>query len=62
MPEKDRDNPQDGPESDQEKAGKSPAKVVHDEIKQRHTSHWDMDYLPSKEIEDQLRKDESDAD
>lgn len=26
-------------------------KIYHDEVKDRHTSHWDWDYLSTEEIE-----------
>lgn len=31
------------------------AKVYAEQVKNRHTTHWDLDYMSSKEIEDAYR-------
>lgn len=42
------------PASDDEQAPEAvtkPKKIVREEIKDRHTSHWDMDMLSREELE-----------
>lgn len=33
----------------------TPRQVILDEVKERHTSHWDLDQLPYAELERELR-------
>ncbi len=55
MPEEqnEKDSPQDQVETDQGATKKK--KVLREEIKDRHTSHWDMDMLSREELEKLMR-------
>jgi len=33
------------------------AKVYSEEVKNRHTTHWDLDYMSTEEVEDAYRDD-----
>jgi len=43
-------NPAKG-EDTQPEEGAKPKKIVREEIKDRHTSHWDMDMMSREELE-----------
>ena len=43
-------NPATG-ENTQPEVGTKPKKIVREEIKDRHTSHWDMDMMSREELE-----------
>jgi len=43
-------NPTKG-ENTQPEVGAKPKKIVREEIKDRHTSHWDMDMMSREELE-----------
>ena len=43
-------NPAKG-ENTQPEVGAKPQKIVREEIKDRHTSHWDMDMMSREELE-----------
>ncbi|MDP4782476.1 MAG: hypothetical protein NWS78_04100 [Gammaproteobacteria bacterium] len=38
-------------ETTQPEVGAKPKKIVREEIKDRHTSHWDMDMMSREELE-----------
>ena len=38
-------------ENTQPEVGAKPKKIVREEIKARHTSHWDMDMMSREELE-----------
>ena len=51
-----KDSPQDQVEAEQAEQGAlKKKKVLREEIKDRHTSHWDMDMLSREELEKLLR-------
>ena len=33
------------------KSGKKKARLIREDIKDRHTSHWDLDYISHEELE-----------
>ncbi len=48
---------------DQEgKQDKDQAKVYAEDAKQDHTSHWDLDYLPKKEVDQAYQENAKDED
>jgi len=46
-----RDAKQGDDGSPEENSDQHKAEVHSEEVKDRHTSHWDMDYLPTDQVE-----------
>jgi len=46
----------------QDKATRKTAKILREEIKDRHTSHWDLDMLSHKELEELMTSQQTSSD
>lgn len=46
----------------EEKTGKKRLKVFIDDVKLRHTSHWDQDYMTREEMDKAYAKEKQEAD
>jgi hypothetical protein len=55
-PQPDDPQPNDWHPSEQGEADEHKAKIHADEVKDRHTSHWDLDYMSSEEMDAAFRQ------
>lgn len=53
-------NPSRDGETNKDDGSERESRIHSEEVKERHTTHWDMDYMTSEEIEAAHREGQSD--